>query len=78
MGAMNAIIHESANTLMFELMLFPGDCTEIATVAINNGYYPRCLDLLSSTNPKLIGDVLFSLSNMVADNKNSAAALVKE
>ena len=78
MGALDPNVHEAANTLIFELMLCPGDCSDIAATAIENGFYTKCMELLSSTKPKFIGEVLFSLSNMAAENGKSAEMLVSE
>jgi len=78
MGSVHPGVHEAANELMFEFMLFPGDCTPIAEKAIKNGYFSRCLELLSATKPSFIREVLFSLSNMVAENSVCAQAFFQE
>ena len=69
-------VHEAASTLMIEFMSLPGDCSQIAAIAIKIGYYQHCLDLLLSAN--YIAEVLFSLSNMVAENCHSAESFFRE
>jgi len=72
----NPEFSEKANRLILEFMCFEGDCREIAEKVLKNDYFQRCCDLLTLDNNNY--EVLFSLSNMVADKPRYAELFFKE